>query len=261
MQSDSQPLLSCSDLGVSVPGRTLVDKLEFALSRGEFVAVLGRNGAGKTLSLMTLAGLRAPRQGTVALHGQNIASMKRSDIATGLALLPQSVDDIFPATVLDTVLIGRHPHIGALQWESTTDRDIARVALRKMAIEELAERDVLTLSGGERRRLAVAQVLAQSPDVFLLDEPSNHLDLQHQLAVLSVFRRAVDSGAGVIASLHDVNLAARFSDRCLLLFGDGRWELGPTDTVLTESRLEGLYGTPIEVVPWRSQQLFVVAGS
>lgn len=261
MQSDSQPLLSCNGLGVSVPGRTLVDNLEFALSRGEFVAVLGRNGAGKTLSLMTLAGLRAPQDGTIELHGQNIAAMKRSDIATGLALLPQSEDDIFPATVLDTVLIGRHPHIGALQRESAADHDIARSALRKMAIEELIERDVLTLSGGERRRLAVAQILAHSPDVFLLDEPSNHLDLQHQLAVLNVFRRAVDSGAGVIASLHDVNLAARFSDRCLLLFGDGRWELGPTDTVLTESRLESLYGTPIEAMTWRSQKLFVVTGA
>ena len=126
-------------------------------------------------------------------------------------------------------------------------------------LDNLADRDILTLSGGERRRLAIAQVLTQSPDVYLLDEPTNHLDPQHQLDTLRIFRQAADGGAGVIASLHDVNLAVRFADRCLLLFGDGRWQLGESSKVLNEETLSELFATRMEAVAWRSQELFVAS--
>ena len=260
MAAAIRTFLETAELSVSVPGRTLVDELNVGVQSGEFIAVLGQNGVGKTLSLLTLAGLRRPAGGDVLLNGSGIFSLQRSAIAKQLALLPQNVDDIFPATVLDTVLIGRHPHIPRLQWAGAHDHDIAMSALQTMDLDELAARDVLTLSGGERRRLAVAQILAQAPQVFLLDEPTNHLDPQHQLDVLRIFRQAADRGAAVIASLHDVNLAVRFADRCLLLFGDGRWDLGATGDILDETRLAALYGTPIESVQWRSQRLFVAAG-
>ncbi|MDH3374533.1 MAG: ABC transporter ATP-binding protein, partial [Gammaproteobacteria bacterium] len=151
------------------------------------------------------------------------------------------------------------PHIGRFRWESEQDRAVANHALQTMGLDEMSARDVLTLSGGERRRLAIAQVLTQDPDVYLLDEPTNHLDPAHQLEVLQVFRLLADSGAGVIACLHDVNLAVRFADRCLLLFGDGRWELGASDEVMTESRLSELFATQMEAISWRSHKLFVAA--
>lgn len=254
-------LLSCSALSVSVPGRLLVENLQLQLQRGELLAVLGQNGAGKTLSLLTLAGLRPAVSGRVQLGELDLKTAARSAVARRLAMLPQEIEDIFPATVMDTVLTGRHPHIGHLRWESREDYEIATHALQQMGIDALAERDVMTLSGGERRRLAIAQVLAQQPEIYLLDEPSNHLDPQHQLDAMRVFRRAADAGAGVIASLHDVNLAARFADRCLLLFGDGRWELGPVDEVLTEARLSELFATPMESVFWHTQRLFVAGGA
>jgi len=257
MSGETQNLLSAHDLGVDVPGRQLVEALNVSFARGEFVAILGRNGVGKTLTLSTLAGLRQPNRGQVRLDGDDIGALKRQDIATRLALLPQSVDDIFPSTVLDTAMIGRHPHIGRLRWESADDKTITLNALQVMDVDNLAARNVLTLSGGERRRVAVAQVLAQAPEIYLLDEPTNHLDPQHQLDVLSVFRRAADSGACVIASLHDVNLATRYADRCLLLYGDGRWEIGPCEDILTESRLEALYGTAMEAINWRDTRIFV----
>ena len=260
MTEDDHPLLSCDALGVSVPGRHLVEKLRLSLHRGEFVAMLGQNGVGKTLTLLTLAGLRAPDGGGVFLNGANIATTRRLLVARQLALLPQVTEDIFPATVLDTALIGHHPHIGRLHWESPSDHEIVETSLAAMGIDDLASRDVLTLSGGERRRLAIAQILTQAPDVYLLDEPTNHLDPQHQLDALHVFRRAADNGATILASLHDVNLAARFADRCLLLYGNGRWELGATGEILSESRLSELYATPMEAVAWRSRQLFVAAG-
>ena len=260
MPGDSETQLVCSDLGIHVPGRELIESLSMEFRAGEFVAVLGRNGAGKTLALTTLAGLRPADGGSVMLAGEPIASLPRQRVATKLALLPQLIDDIFPATVLETALIGRHPHVGALRWESSEDYDITLAALITMDIGELASRDVLTLSGGERRRLAVAQILAQRPDTYLLDEPTNHLDPQHQFDVLNVFRQLANDGACVVASLHDVNLAARFADRCLLLYGDGRWDLGPSDDILEEERLADLYGTGIESLSWRSQKLFVTTG-
>jgi iron complex transport system ATP-binding protein len=257
MSSNDTPLLRSKDLRVSVPGRLLVENLDLTLSRGELIAVLGRNGTGKTLSLLTLAGLRAPDAGEILLGTENIAALRRRRIAQQLALLAQDTDDIFPATVIDTALIGRHPHLARLSRESTEDHEIAAAALAAAGILELSERNVLSLSGGERRRLAIAQILTQAPEVYLLDEPTNHLDPQHQLDTLRIFRRAADAGAGVIASLHDVNLAARYADRCLLLFGDGRWELGPAAEILSEPRLEEVYATPMEAVDWRGGRLFV----
>lgn len=118
-------------------------------------------------------------------------------------------------------------------------------------------RDIGTLSGGERRRVAIAQVLTQAPDVYLLDEPTNHLDPQHQLDILRVFEDKARAGAVVVASLHDVNLAVRYANRCLLLYGDGRWELGATGTVLDEVRLSELYATRMEAVNWRGRDIFM----
>lgn len=260
MSESGHTLFSCHNLRVDVSGRNLVDALEFDVGRGEMLAVLGQNGSGKSLTMHTLAGLRQPSSGHVQLRGKDLATSGRQDIARHLALLPQHVDDIFPATALDTAMIGRHPHIGRFQWESAEDFEIGRTALAAVDLDGLAGRDVLTLSGGERRRLAIAQVLTQQPDVYLLDEPTNHLDPQHQLDALRLFREKADRGAAVIASLHDVNLAVRYADRCLLLYGDGRWNLGATNEVLDEQRLSRLYATPMEAVSWRTTRLYVASG-
>jgi iron complex transport system ATP-binding protein len=260
MQSDQANGIRCRDLSISVPGRMLVESLEMTVRPGELLALLGPNGVGKSLAMHTLAGLRAADRGVVQLEGVPIGELSRQHVATRLALLPQYTDDIFPATVFDTVMIGRHPHIRRLQWETANDRNIARQALARLDLDGFTERDVLTLSGGERRRLAVAQVLTQEPDFYLLDEPTNHLDPQHQLDVLRLFRDQADSGKAVMASLHDVNLAAQFADRCLLLYGDGRWVIGATHEVLQGPRLSELYATTMETVPWRDRHIFVAVG-
>ena len=259
MTSANPAPLACETVTISVPGRLLIESLGFEARRGELIAILGQNGAGKSLLLMTLAGLRNPDNGNVTLYGDDIASTPRQEIARQLAFLPQATDDVFPATVMETALIGRHPHIDKLSWESTDDYAIANSALDEMDLVEMAGRDVLTLSGGERQRLAIAQTLAQSPNVFLLDEPTNHLDPQHQLDTLHVFRTAADGGATVFASLHDVNFAVRFADRCLLLHGDGNWEFGASEEVLTETRLSKLYATRMEEIEWRGRKLFIAA--
>lgn len=257
MLSPAIPAVSCYDLTIRVPGRMLVDALDLEAGSSDFLAVLGQNGAGKTLMMHTIAGLLSADSGRVELGGESLGLLKRRDIARRLALLPQYADDVFPTTVLDTVLIGRHPHIGSFELESESDRQIALQSLQQVDLAELADRDIDTLSGGERRRVAIAQVLTQTPDIYLLDEPTNHLDPQHQLDVLEVFANKARDGATVIASLHDVNLAVRFATRCLLLYGDGRWRVGTTASVLDEKGLSELYGTRMEAVRWRDRDIFI----
>jgi iron complex transport system ATP-binding protein len=249
--------LSCENLSVSVGHRTLVRGLSLELCAGSITAVLGRNGAGKTLTLHTLAGLREAHAGAVKLKGEPISSMPLRERAQRSALLLQGSEDPFPSTVLDTVLIGRHPHIDFWSWESDDDRKIASQTLREVGLADFAERDITTLSGGERRRVAIAAILAQNPTTFLLDEPLNYLDPHHQIDVLNLFAARARDGHAVLMSLHDAGLAARFCERALLLFGDGEWLEGRTAEVLNEKSMARLYGVPMREIQWDSGRTFV----
>jgi iron complex transport system ATP-binding protein len=251
------PRLAGRALDVAVHGRTLVRALDFEAHGGEFVAVLGRNGVGKTLTLHTLAGLRAPSSGQVSLDGRDLANWTGRERARRLALLPQTIDDPFPSSVFDTALIGRHPHLPFWQWEGAEDLACAQAALEAVGLRDLADRAVDSLSGGERRRLDVATLLAQDTAVCLLDEPINHLDPQHRNEVLALFRARADAGGLVVASLHDATLAARFADRVLLLHGDGRWHYGDAATTLDAAHLSALYHVPVEEIASRHGRVFV----
>ena len=204
------------------------------------LAILGPNGCGKSLSLHTFAGLRSPKGGELLISGRSLHEWPRRALARELALLPQNVEDPFPASVIETVLLGRHPHIARWQWESPRDLAIASDALAAVGLAGYEERDVLTLSGGERRRAALAAVLAQTPRIFLLDEPTNQLDPNHQLEALQLLRGRADAGAAVIVTLHDPNLAARFADAALLIGKDGEWQCGHVADILTAQHLSAV---------------------
>lgn len=240
------PLLETRALEVGINGRVLVRELALALHRGALVALLGPNGVGKTLLLHTLAGLRAATGGAVLAGGIDLRHLAQRDRALALGLLLQDQDDPFPTTALDTALMGRHARLGLWQWEGESDRALARRALAHMDLEGLERRMSATLSGGERRRLALATLLVQDPDVLLLDEPLNHLDPRHQVAVLAALRGLADSGKAVIASLHDPVAAHRHFDHALLLHGDGRWQFGPASSLLDAQTLGTLYGVRFE---------------
>ena len=240
------PLLATRSLDVSIAGKAVVQGLVLSLSRGETLAILGRNGTGKTTLLHTLAGLRPPASGTVELDGRAYGERDAREVARLRGLLAQSQLDAFPATVLQTALVGRHPHLGRWAWEGEADAALAREALAAAGLSDLEDREVHTLSGGERQRLAIATLLTQRPLLYLLDEPTTHLDLNHQIAMLDlVSRYAGQCGAGFVMVLHDVNLALRYCRRALLLFGAGRWREGPVDEVLTTESLTELYGHPL----------------
>jgi iron complex transport system ATP-binding protein len=251
--------LTAQRLNVHVGTRALVRDLSVEFAPGEVVAILGCNGAGKTLTLHTLAGLRAPHAGAVHLDGTPFDQLTRRAVALRLGLLAQDIEEAFVTTALEMVLIGRHPHLGLWQWETAEDVRISQESLAAVGLGEFAERRTDTLSGGEQRRVAVAALLAQRPGIFLLDEPTNHLDPHHQIGVLGLFRELARTGSTVITTLHDPTLAARFADRVLLLFGDGRWSAGPVRETLTAEGLSALYDSPMIELEKDGRRVFVSA--
>lgn len=235
--------LAAERLRVEVPGRVLIDGLDIGFGAGEFVALLGGNGTGKSLLMRTLAGLRPPGAGRVLLEGTDIGAMSRREIARRLGLLPQDPESVPQGSVAEAVLLGRFAQLGF--WEPAGKTDVDRVgeALASVGLEGFGERHLGSLSGGEQRRATIARLLVQSPSIYLLDEPTNHLDPAQQLAVLETMRALADQGATVIASLHEPNLALRFADRALLLAGDGACAVVEVASLGPE-HLRGLYGVP-----------------
>ena len=167
------PLLESHNLDIRIGGQQICREANFEFRAGECWGILGMNGAGKTTLLHTLAGLRPPESGQICLNGQPLHHMSRRSIARQLGLMLQDTPDPFPATVLDTALIGRHPHLSRWQWESARDIEQAQAALEQVHLQGFEHRQVNTLSGGERRRLALATLLVQAPAMLLLDEPTN----------------------------------------------------------------------------------------
>lgn len=254
MNHDNMLLEACS-LRVGIGAKTFCRDLGLELRKGERLAILGRNGAGKSTLIMTLAGLRSAEGGEVRLGGVTYGALSSREAARRRGFLPQVQLDAFASTVLETALIGRHPHLGRWQWEGAKDAEFARTALAFVGLAGMEQREVHSLSGGERQRLAVASLLTQEPDLYLLDEPLTHLDLNHAVAVLDVFARCAEQGAGVVMVLHDPGLAARYCERVLLLYGDGECEIGSSRELLTVERLSRLYGHPLRVLddggrPW-----------
>ncbi|HEY9199321.1 MAG TPA: ABC transporter ATP-binding protein [Gammaproteobacteria bacterium] len=242
-------VLSIHDLTVHIGGVEVCRGLTLDFAPGQCWAILGRNGSGKTTLLHTLAGIHAQQIGEVRLDGAPMQAQSRRRIAQRLGLLPQDSRDPFPATVLETALLGRHPHSSPWAWETVEDVRLAQQSLHQVGLDGWDERDVATLSGGERRRLALATLFTQAPDILLLDEPTNHLDLHHQIALLNLLaQQAREQHKTVIMVLHDLNLAARFADHCLLLYGDGNVCAGTCDEVLETSVLERLYNQTLRKI-------------
>lgn len=255
----SKELLSCTGLNIQVPGLQLVRQLDIQVRRHEMLCIIGGNGAGKTTLLHTLAGLQT---GTSAIRyaGTPLAQLPRREIAKFTALLLQRHEDAFPTTVYECVAAARYPHSELFGWDTSGQDAEVDNALRHFQLQPLAGRDVRLLSGGERQRVALASTLAQQPRVYLLDEPLNNLDPRHQLGVMQVLRRLCDTGAAVVAVMHDLNFVAQFADRVLMLFGPerGDWYCDSGGVAMDAGRLSELYQTTIACYPVDGRRLFVV---
>lgn len=239
-------LLTTRGLDISIAGTGVCRGLDLQIDRGSRWAVLGRNGCGKTTLLKTLAGLHPRDAGAITLAGKSLEEVPRAQLARILGILFQEQDSLFPGNVLEAALIGRHPYLAAWRRESGEDFERARAALAQVGLAGKESRVLSTLSGGERQRLAIATLLTQDPALCLLDEPSTHLDLYHQIHILRILRDSTRGGEkALVMVLHDINLAARYCDHALLLFGPEAQVHGPIGDVLTEENLSRLYGHPM----------------
>jgi len=240
-------VLEASSLTVTIGDTRVCQDLDLRIEAGDRWCILGRNGTGKTTLLHTLAGLRQTTGGSITLDGTSLTGLPGKARSRHIGILLQDHNDSFPASVLETVLTGRHPWLGSFQWEGVNDYRKARAALMSVGLEDMETRNVATLSGGERRRVGIATLLTQDPEILLLDEPTSHLDIHYQILTLDILKRqSMDTGKSLLLVLHDLNLALRYCNRFLLLFGDGQYAQGYAEEVITQASLDRLYQHPLQ---------------
>ncbi|HEY2485536.1 MAG TPA: ABC transporter ATP-binding protein [Candidatus Binataceae bacterium] len=240
--------LTARDLWAGYASVPVLRGVSLEVVPGELLAIVGPNGSGKSTLLRVLGGTMRPWQGSVELQGRPLKGLQRRVIAREIATVAQENTVAFRFTVLEIVLMGRAPHLGAFRFESRHDLEIAQAALARFDLLLLAHRHIEELSGGERKRVFLARALTQQPRVMLLDEPTAFLDLKHVVGIFSRFRElATARGLAVVATLHDLNAAAAYADRVMLLKAGEVVGYGTPSEVLTESNLRSVYETEIYV--------------
>jgi iron complex transport system ATP-binding protein len=244
----SAPALAFEELRVRLGGREVLAGVSFELRPGEVLGLAGANGAGKTTCLRAASGALRPESGRVVLAGRPLAAYGRRELARRVAVVPQDAPFAFPFRAGEAVLMGRTPHLPRLGFEGPRDLAIARDALARVGIEELADRSILELSGGERQLVLLARALAQEPAVLLLDEPTAHLDLRHRLRVLELVRELAAGGRSALVVSHDLSLAARGCDRIALLAQGRVIAAGTPAEVLRPDALRRAFGIEADVV-------------
>jgi iron complex transport system ATP-binding protein len=241
------PSLAARGVSFAYRGGHGLAGIDFELAAGELVGVLGPNGAGKSTLVRVLSGVSGPYRGSVRLLGDELASLSRREVARRLAVVPQENPRDVPFSALETVLLGRHPHASGLAFESEADLALAAAALARVEAGGLAHRPLAELSSGERQRVVVARALAQATPVLLADEPTSFMDLRYQVELFDLLRALAREGRAVAAVLHDLNLAAEYCDRVVLLAGGRVAAAGATAEVLTYANLTRVYGTEVYV--------------
>ena len=238
--------LTAENLTLAHPGKTLLRDVTMAFQPGECWAVLGPNGSGKTTLLHVLAGLRAAQNGTTKLNDKNILAYPRRELAQRIGLLLQEERNAFHGSVREYVELGLFSQ-GTWLTAGIGAASRAHAAMSRMQAASQANCHWKQLSGGERQRARLAQLLAQAPDIYLLDEPLMHLDLRHQLAVLQCFRDLAHvEGKTVIMVLHDSLWASRFCEHALMLYDDGTCRFGAAQSLITKTNLAQLYSCPMD---------------
>lgn len=251
-------LIHLNAIQFAYPGGFALGKIDLMIERGEAVAILGPNGSGKTTLLKLMLGLLRPRGGEVYFEGAVLGRVGRRELAQAIAMVPQELLLPYALTVSDVVLLGRTPYLRRFRGPTRGDLGAVRAAMAAADILPSAGRPYNELSGGERQRVILALALAQNPRLLLLDEPIRHLDLSHQLRILSLIRHLnLARGLTVVSAMHDLNLCSLYFDRLIMLSSGRIVADGPPEKVIQPNLLQEVFGAPLLVerhptrdIPW-----------
>ena len=233
--------LKVKDVEFSYASTPILENICMELAPAEVLGIIGPNGAGKSTLIRCIDRILKPLRGSILLDEQEIEKMSRLEIAKHMGYVPQTSTRVFPATVFDTVLMGRRPHLG---WRtSIPDRKKVLEALKLLGIAQFALRDFNELSGGQQQKVLIARALAQEADILLLDEPTSNLDIRHQLEAMDIIKKLVkEKGISAIMAIHDLNLGSRYSDRIIMLSGGTIVDAGNPSSVLNAENIKQVYG-------------------
>ncbi len=242
-------MIKVEDLGFSYNGAQVLSRLDFSVAAGEFLGIIGPNGAGKSTMLKLLDRILLPKTGRIMIKGRLLRNYSRRELARVIGFVQQEFSSTFNFSVMDIVLMGRFPYQKAFGFESERDLEIAVQAMHATDCYNLRKRNFLNLSGGERQRVVLASALTQEPEILLLDEPTTALDLKHQVHFYDILKKLQrEKGMTILTVTHDVNLAAQFCDRILVIKNGMMVADGTVDQVIHKSILENVYETPMEIV-------------
>jgi len=241
-------MLYFSNVSAGYNNLEILKDVSFRIEKGDFTGIIGPNGSGKTTLLRTATKLIKPSKGEVFIEGKNLEKVPLKELATVMACVPQDTAFMFPFRVIDVVLMGRIPYIKRFGTESPKDLKIALEALEFVGGLDLKDRFIDELSGGERQRVIIAKALAQQPRILFLDEPTTHLDINHQVQIFELLRKLnKDAGLTIVAVLHDLNLASDYCDKLILLSGGMIKSKGAPSEVLDYKIIEEAYKTVVIV--------------
>lgn len=238
-------MIEVRDLHYAFGAKEVLKGVSFSAQKGEFVAILGNNGTGKSTLMLCLNKIREPKAGTVTVNEQNVLTLPRKACAKLMSYVAQKAE-LSDATVYDTVMLGRLPY---MNWQTTPhDHALCEAVIEKLNLESLKMRSVSTLSGGEQQKVMLARALVQEPEVLLLDEPTSSLDIKNAHEMLSEVRTlCIEASLTVLMVIHDLNLALRYCDKFLFL-KDGKVYRFGDKSVITEDVLEAVYGIPTRLI-------------
>jgi len=243
-------MLTVQSISVQYEERQALRDVSFQIQPGEILGVIGPNGAGKTSLVRAISGVLPLAAGQISVDGRDLGRLSEMERARQLAVVPQARNLPGAFTVWEMVLLGRTPHLGWLGSLSPQDEEITRQAMRRTDTLALAERRLGELSGGEQQRVLMARALAQTAPILLMDEPTTHLDLQYQVALMDLARSlAEQEKLAILVCLHDLNLVARYARRVALLVEGRLQAIGTPEEVLTAERLSQVYHVPLQAIP------------
>lgn len=226
----------------------VIKNISFDIKQGKFLSIIGPNGSGKSTILKLLNNIYYPKSAKILIEGKDIKSFKKRDLARRMALVPQYTIINYEFTVEEVVLMGRHPYKGRFERENKNDAEIVREALELTDTLYLKDRIITEISGGERQRVLIAKALAQEPSIILLDEPTAHLDINHQIEILNLLKKLnKEKGTTIVLVIHDINLGIRYSDEIIMLNKGEILGRGTPEQVITKDNIELAYNLKVAI--------------